>query len=224
MHTHEWGIGGAATAAKVHVHAGGKGAVASGRGRPSQQPTPTPAPAVRGRWLIGDGFGDELPAVGLSLDNLALMAYTTAQARQQLLDAVAGATEEIGLALACVGEAYELLDEHNAERLEGELFRPLQMAYGRARRTHAEFAERHGLPGGTFESASAGAPSKGVRGFLDSAMEAASRADSALGALQDSMLPVEVGDAEVRAGLEEVRRLLGDLRGRTRELVRTLGR
>ena len=63
-----------------------------------------------------------------------------------------------------------------------------------------------------------------MRGLLDSAVEAVAKADSALATLQDSMLPVEVGDAELRAGLEEVRRLLGDLRGRARELVRTLGR
>jgi hypothetical protein len=42
--------------------------------------------------------------------------------------------------------------------------------------------------------------------------------------LQDSMLPVEFGDADLRAGLESVRTLLGDLRSRARELVRTLGR
>jgi hypothetical protein len=38
------------------------------------------------------------------------------------------------------------------------------------------------------------------------------------------MLPIEVGDAELRAGLQEVRELLGEVRGRARELVRTLGR
>jgi hypothetical protein len=38
------------------------------------------------------------------------------------------------------------------------------------------------------------------------------------------MLPVEVGDPELRAGLAEVRELLGGLRARARELVRTLGR
>jgi hypothetical protein len=152
------------------------------------------------------------------------MAYTTAQARQQLLDTVAEATEEIGLALASLGEAYEQLDEHNADRLEQELFRPVQMAYGRAQRTYTEFADRHGLPSRTFQAATPGSPSKGAKGFLDSAVEAVGRADGALATLQDSMLPIEVGDPELRAGLEEVRQLVGDLRGRVRELVRTLGR
>jgi hypothetical protein len=152
------------------------------------------------------------------------MPYSTADARQQLLDSVAEATDEIGVALAALGEAYERLDEHTADRLEQELFRPVQMAYGRAQRTHAAFADRHGLPSGVFAPASGGPPSQDVRGMLDSAMDALGRADRTLAALQDSMLPVEVGDPDLRAALQEVRRLIGDLRGRARELVRTLGR
>jgi hypothetical protein len=38
------------------------------------------------------------------------------------------------------------------------------------------------------------------------------------------MLPVEVGDAELRAGLSEVRRLVGDVPARARGFVRVLGR
>jgi hypothetical protein len=38
------------------------------------------------------------------------------------------------------------------------------------------------------------------------------------------MLPVEVGDQELRADLEHVRSLLGGLGARARELERTLGR
>jgi hypothetical protein len=152
------------------------------------------------------------------------MAYTNAQARQQLLDTVAEAIEDIGSALASLGEAYEQLDENSADRLEQELFRPVQMAYGRAQRTYTGFADRHGLPGHTFQSATPGAPSHGVKGFLDSAMDAVGKADGALATLQDSMLPVEVGDPELRAGLEEVRTLLADLRARARQFVRTLGR
>jgi hypothetical protein len=152
------------------------------------------------------------------------MTYTTADGRQRLLDALARAVEEIGMTLAALGEAYELLDEQTADRLEQELFQPVQSAYGRAQRTYAGFADRHDLPGRTFAPASPSAPSTGVRGFIDGAVDAAGRADGELAALQDSMLPVEVGDAELRAGLQEVRELLGLLRGRARELVRTLGR
>ena len=42
--------------------------------------------------------------------------------------------------------------------------------------------------------------------------------------LQDSMLPVEVGDEQLRAGLSETRSLLAPLPARASELVRTLGR
>src|SRR5215472_111255 len=117
------------------------------------------------------------------------MAYRTADARQQLLDGLAEAIDEIALALASLGESYEQLDEQKAEKLEQELFRPVQMAYGRAKRTHAEFARRHGLPARAFDPAAPGAPSQGVRGFLSRAVEAVGKADHALATLQDSMLP-----------------------------------
>ena len=152
------------------------------------------------------------------------MAYSSADARRQLLDSVAEATSEIGLALVLLGEAYERLDEQTAERLERELFAPMQLAYGRAQHTYAEFAARSSLPTRLFERPPAGAPSHGVRELLDSAVQAAGRADASLSTLQDSMLPVEVGDPALRAGLEEVRRLIGGLALRARELVRTLGR
>jgi hypothetical protein len=152
------------------------------------------------------------------------MTYAAGEARQQLLDTIAEATDELGAALASLGAAYEQLDEHSADRLEEQLFRPVQVAYGRARRTHAGFAARHGLPERTFEPATAGAPSHGVRGFLDLALEAVEEADATLAELQDSMRPVEVGDPELRAGLAEVRELIGVLPDRTRELLRRWGR
>jgi hypothetical protein len=152
------------------------------------------------------------------------MAYSAAEARRELLDEIALATDAIAVALAALGEAYEQLDEVNGDRLEAELFRPVQTAYGRARRTHAEFARRHGLPERTFEPAPGGHPSQGVRGFVDAAVDAVDRADRTLSALQDSLRPVEVGDAELRAGLSEVRRLLADVRARARGFTRTLGR
>jgi len=152
------------------------------------------------------------------------MAYVTAEARQRLLDDFAEAIDEIGGALAALGGAYELLDERTADRLEEELFRPIQVAYGRAQRTHAGFAERYGLQGRAFAAATPGVPSQGVKSFLETAVEAVGEADTILAEIQDSMMPVEVGDPELRAGLSEVRELVGHLRGRARELVRTLGR
>jgi hypothetical protein len=152
------------------------------------------------------------------------MTYATTEARQQLLDEVASATNEIGVALGALGDAYEQLDERAADRLEEALFRPVQVAYGRAKRTHADFAARHGLRGRNFAAPSSGAPSHGVRGFLETAVTAVGRADSELAELQDSLLPVDVGDQELRAGLAEVRRLLGDVSARAQDIVRVLGR
>ncbi|HEY4427384.1 MAG TPA: hypothetical protein VGN08_04200 [Solirubrobacteraceae bacterium] len=152
------------------------------------------------------------------------MPYTTADARQQLLDSLAEATDQLASAVAALSEAYEALDEASAERLEQELFRPVQAAYGRARRTHSEFAKRHALPERTFSPAVPGAPSRGVRGFIDDAVRAADSADATLGTLQDSMLPIEVGDPELRAGLEDVRSRLSGIGENARQLTRTLGR
>jgi hypothetical protein len=152
------------------------------------------------------------------------MAYSTAEARQQLLDDIAAAVEEIGVALAALTEAYDHLDERMADRMEEELFRPVQVAYGRARRTHAGFAERVGLPGRTFEPSAYGRPAASSREMLDTAVEAIAESDHLLTEVQDSMMPVEVGDAELRAGLAEVRELVGPLSGRAREITRVLGR
>ena len=63
-----------------------------------------------------------------------------------------------------------------------------------------------------------------MKGFLETAVAAVDECDAALADLQDTMLPVEVGDPELRAGLSEVRELVGHLRQDARELVRTLGR
>jgi hypothetical protein len=152
------------------------------------------------------------------------MAYTSAEARQELLDGFAEAVDGIGLALAALGAAYEQLDEHNADRLEAELFGPVQRAYGRAKSTYAQFAARHGVAGRSFEAPSAGIPSTGAKGFIDNAVAAVAEADGALSALQDSSLPTEVGDVELRAALTDVREQLGGVRQRARELERTLGR
>jgi hypothetical protein len=152
------------------------------------------------------------------------MAYATAEARQDLLAAVAEATDGIGAALAALGGAYEQLDEQSGDRLEGELFRPVQLAYGRARAAHSGFAQRTGLPARDFAPAATGHPSQGVKGFIDAAADALREADGKLAELQDSMLPVEVGDPELRAALAGVRELISDLPSRARRFVSTFGR
>jgi hypothetical protein len=152
------------------------------------------------------------------------MAFTTAEGRQELLDTVAQAANELGLASACLAEAYEQLDERSGDTLEDECFRPVQIAYGRAKRTHTEFAARHGLQTGTFEQQPAGLASQGEVAFVERAVESAAAADRTLAGLQDSMLPVEAGDEQLRAGLKAVREPLGTLPGKALEFLRRLGR
>ena len=152
------------------------------------------------------------------------MAYTTVEGRQRLLDELAGAADELAVALACLGEAYEQLDEATADRLEAELFRTVQLAYGRLQRAHGDFARRYGAPTREFGAAPSGAPSQGARAFIDRAVEAAGEAAQLIAELQDSMLPIEVGDPALRAELVGVRTLLDELPARATELVRTLGR
>lgn len=152
------------------------------------------------------------------------MAYRAGEARQQLLDDVAAAADEIALAVAALTEAYEELDEQTADALEEQLFRPAQLAYGRLRRTHAEFAERHRLPGRTFEPSTGGSHSGDPRVYVDRAVEAIERADQILAELQDSMMPVEVGDRELRTGLSETREAIAELPARARRLMRAQGR
>lgn len=155
---------------------------------------------------------------------LAAMTYSAAEARQTLLDTLAEAVDDIALGLAHLGAAYELLDDFTADRLEADLFRPAQRAYGRAQSAHSEFAARHELPARAFEATSPRLAAGGARGAIDDAVGAFAAADARLADLQDSMLPVEVGDVPLRAALAEVRTLIGSLPGGAREIVRTLGR
>jgi methionine synthase II (cobalamin-independent) len=152
------------------------------------------------------------------------MSYVAREARQELLDDIAAAIERLAAALADLGVAYEQLDEQSADRLEEALFRPVQTAYGRARRTHAGFAQRHGLPGREFAPAAVPTLAHATRELVDRALEAVEAADAILADLQDSMRPVEVGDAELRAGLADVRGRLGPLPEAARAFTRTLGR
>jgi hypothetical protein len=152
------------------------------------------------------------------------MAYTSESARRQLLDQLAVAVAQLSTALASLGEAYEELDERTAEALEAQLFRPVQSAYARARRTHTEFAGRHGLPAGQFSDGAQVPHSADPRIHLERAIEAIERADHVLAEMQDSMLPVEVGDRELRDGLTETRELIAAVPGDARRLLRVFGR
>lgn len=149
---------------------------------------------------------------------------TDAQAREQLLGAIAAAADSLSVAIAALGEAYEHLDDTTADRLEEQLFRPLQSAYGRAKRTRSEFAARHGIAVAALEPQRPGVGHGGPKGRIGDAVEAVHAADQTLADLQDSMLPIEYGDVELRAGLTDTRAALADTPGRAREFLRTLGR
>ena len=152
------------------------------------------------------------------------MTYLAAEARQRLLDEIASGIDELGRALSALAAAYELLDERSADRLEDEWFGPVQKAYGRAKRTHADFATRHRLPQRAFTQPSAGTASRDPRVFLQRAVEAVEEAEDLLVELQDSMMPVQVGDPELRAGLAEVRGLVAQAEAAAPQFLRTLGR
>jgi hypothetical protein len=141
-----------------------------------------------------------------------------------MLHEMAGAADELSVALACLTEAYEELDDDSADAMEAAIFRPVQVAYGRLKRAHAEFAARHRLPERRFEALSAGTHTGDPRVYIERALEAAQSADQAIADLQDSMRPVEVGDQELRAGLAETRSALADVPGQGQRLLRTVGR
>jgi hypothetical protein len=63
-----------------------------------------------------------------------------------------------------------------------------------------------------------------VNAFVERAATASADADRRIAELQDSMLPIESGDAELRTGLSEVRELLDEIPGAARQFLRTLGR
>ncbi len=152
------------------------------------------------------------------------MSFSSADGRRQLLEVIATAADRLSVAIGLLSGAYELLDERAAERLEDELFRPVQLSYAKLRRTHNDFADRHELERREFAPAPEGAPARGVQGLVEGAVGEVLAADRELASLQDSMLPVEVGDAELRAGLQETRAGLGGVPAAARGMLRTFGR
>jgi hypothetical protein len=152
------------------------------------------------------------------------MAITQAEARQQILDDLGAAESRIGHALAVIGLAYEELTTAPADRLEGMLYRPVQKAYGRCKRTRSQFANRVGMAATSIDPASPGLRSQGVRTLVELGVADAGEGDRLIAELQDTMLPVESGDPELRAGLAETRSHLAGLPAVSREFLRTLGR
>ena len=149
---------------------------------------------------------------------------TQAEARRQILDDLGAANERIGFALGVLGVAYEELTAAPGDRLEEHLYRPVQKAYGRGKRTRSQFADRVGLEIEEVDPATPGLRSQGVKALVQNAVAGAGEGDRLISELQDTMLPVESGDAELRSGLSEVRGHLSGLPAASREFLRTLGR
>jgi hypothetical protein len=158
------------------------------------------------------------------MDKLATMAYTSESARRQLLDELGQAADRLSSAINALGDAYEAADEGTAEVIEAQLFRPVQGAYGRAQRTRSGFADRHELSAEPLTPATAAAPSADPRVHLERAATAIEQADQVIAEMQDSMLPVEVGDREFRDGLAEVRELIAPAPSEARRLLGRIGR
>ncbi len=152
------------------------------------------------------------------------MTFTTAEARDRIIGDLEAAEEELAFAVASLGEAFEALPETSGDRLEGELFRPVQKAYARTKRTRTGFAQRVSRETDEPTAKPLGPPSQGAKGFVQQAAASAGQADLILSELQDSMMPVEGGDAELRASLSEIRELLAPVRSSAGAFLRTLGR
>lgn len=152
------------------------------------------------------------------------MPITTRESRERILGDLGRAAEHLALAVSCLGEAYEQLSVMAADRMEDRLYSPLQRAYGRAKRTRSQFAERIGMEAGELAEPQPGRSSQGAKAFIERAAGAASQADGLIADLQDTGMAIESGDAELRAGLTEIRDLLGPVPADAREFLRSLGR
>jgi hypothetical protein len=107
--------------------------------------------------------------------------------------------------------------------MEQVLHRPLQSAYGQLKRTNAEFARRFGLVAPDALDSTQPAP-EDPRLALENAADAIQAADDMLAELQDSLLPVEVGDQELRAGLSGTRTAIAPLPAACDEMISRFGR
>ena len=152
------------------------------------------------------------------------MAYTNIEGREQLLEGVAAAIDQLAIGIAALGVAYERVDEMTADRLEESLFGPLQRALGRAKRTQTEFAARHGLTSREPDGVVQPSPATAAKELIERAAEAAGEADLALATVQDDRAMIEVGDVELRSGIAAVREAIGPVGANATALLRTLGR
>jgi hypothetical protein len=152
------------------------------------------------------------------------MAFTTREAQERIVDELGWAVGQIALASEVFSDAYERLDATTADRLEDELYRPLQRGFGRAKRTLVQFAGRVGLEPQEGEPGDANVARLTLKETIERAVALAADGAQRIAELQDSDMAIAAGDSELRSGLAETRRLLGELSTRAPAFLRTLGR
>ena len=123
------------------------------------------------------------------------MSYTTADGRRQVLDALAAAADQLGNAVAYLGGP-----TNSSTTMPPSAWRSSCSARCSSRtagRGACTASSRSATtsPARSFEAQQPHMRANDARGLIDSAVEAVARADGGLGGLQDSMLPIEVGDA-----------------------------
>ena len=107
-------------------------------------------------------------------------------------------------AIEALASAYETLDEHAADELESKLYGPASGAAENKRppSTLTEFAQRNEeffTRRAAKHFAGEGMTTRAET--VDAAVALVGEADTLIAELQDSLLPVEVGDAPLREGL-----------------------
>ena len=142
------------------------------------------------------------------------MAFTTREAHEQIVAELGWAVGQIALASETLSDAYERLDVTTADRLEDELYRPLQRSFGRAKRTLVQFAGKVGIEPSEGEPDETNLGRLTVKQTIERAVALAADGGQRIAELQDSDMAIAAGDAELRAGLAETRRLLGELSSR----------
>lgn len=152
------------------------------------------------------------------------MSYDATAARSDLIAALGRVDAHLAAAVDALGVAYDTLDEQTAGRLESELFGPIVKASGRVRRTAQEFAARFALTVPERPSPAPVSSRRPVRELITRSADSVAHADAELAAVQDSGQAIEVGDADLRAGLSATRVLLATVPQSARSLLGTLGR
>lgn len=160
----------------------------------------------------------------LPVDSLLGMPISTQESHERIVGDLGAAAEQLALAVACLGEAYEQLSVMAADRMEADIYAPVQRALGRTKRTRSQFAERVGREASPIADPQTGRSSQGAKVFIERAAGATTQAGGLIADLQDTGMAIESGDAELRAGLSEIRDLLAPVPAQAREFLRTLGR